>query len=108
MDKETHTALLKTSRLVNEKLKDPNLTAEEREEMQVKSSAIAGQLLSTWFPVPTANRVLMLCYFIIGCLGFVTAYGWLKYSFLLVLCCSPKLIGIISFLIGAMSRGKQK
>jgi len=51
----------------------------------------AGKALSTWLPVDNISRIFMLCFFLIGFLGFFTSYEWLVWSFLITGFFSPRL-----------------
>ena len=66
----------------------------------------AGKALSTWLPVDTVSRIFMLCFFLIGFLGFFTSYEWLVWSFLIAGIFSPRLLGEITLKLGQMNRNK--
>ena len=104
MDKKAQELTKETLSQVNKKLQDPNLTDEQREELQLHASALAGQLLSTWLPVDNIRRIFMLCFFLIGFLGFFTSYEWLVWSFLIAGIFSPRLIGEIALKLGQINR----
>ena len=48
--------------------------------------------LSTWLPKDNIERILILCFFLIGFLGFFTPYEWLGFSFVITGFFSPRLM----------------
>jgi len=62
------------------------------EELTVEQAAEAGKALSTWLPVDNVSRIFMLCFFLIGFLGFFTSYEWLGFSFVITGFFSPRLM----------------
>ena len=76
------------------------------EELTVEQAAEAGKALSTWLPVDNVSRIFMLCFFLIGFLGFFTSYEWLVWSFLIAGIFSPRLMGEITLKLGQMNRNK--
>ena len=73
------------------------------EELTVEQAAEA---LSTWLPVDNVSRIFMLCFFLIGFLGFFTSYEWLVWSFLIAGIFSPRLMGEITLKLGQMNKHK--
>ena len=51
----------------------------------------AEKTLSTWLPKDNIERILMLCFFLVGLCSFFTPYEWLFFSFLITSFFSPRL-----------------
>jgi hypothetical protein len=83
---------------------EEELTVEQAE--QAGKAGKAGKALSTWLPVDNVSRIFMLCFFLIGFLGFFTSYEWLVWSFLIAGIFSPRLMGEITLKLGQMNKHK--
>ena len=85
-------------------LRAEKLSPEERSQLELQAAALSGSLLSTWFPVPWANRLVMALVFLLG--AWQAAIG--NTAFLLVWLFlplfSPRIMGEVWFALGRISR----
>ncbi|MDD5396519.1 MAG: hypothetical protein PHW24_00475 [Candidatus Moranbacteria bacterium] len=104
MNKNQHDQLKTTFLKIDEALKnkDLNLTDQEKAKFEQLKSQLAGAILSSWLPVDSSRKVMMLVLFLIG------LYGIIKINILFVLVWlflaffSPRLVGEITIFFGKL------
>ena len=108
MSKKERDELLKLVDNFDYILNDDDSSAEEKEEAKYHKIRISGLLLSPLFPIGIIRNILMMGFFVIGFLAFLTPYEWLFWSFFIALAFSPRIVGEITHglgkIIGAISR----
>lgn len=83
-------------------LNDEISSAEEKQVAEDQIIKLSGILLSPLFPAGILRIVLMLSFFALGFLAFLTPYEWLFWSFFIALAFSPRIVGEMAFLRGRM------
>ena len=105
MDKETYGSAKKTLEEINEHLKSDDLTVEQREELEVHSAKLSGVLLSIWFPMGIARKLIMVVIFLVGIYGLVIGNHYFLFSWIILPMFSPRLMGEVSYFMGRISAG---
>jgi len=84
-------------------LKDPNLTPENRAELEKHAASLSGTLMHSWLPVGIGRRLIMLALLLSGCFGLVVGEPmWLlAWGFLIIF--SPRAIGELSYFVGKIA-----
>ena len=78
------------------------------QEIENLEAAVAGHLLSPWFPYGIWRKVAMIFFFTLGLMAFITPFQWLLWSSLFSLCFSPRLMGEAAVLAGRFSAGRNQ
>jgi len=78
---------------INEVLREGHLTAEERANLEARSVALTGQLVSPWLPVTLEGRVIALCLVLIGGYGVWAESLLLMMAWPSMVLVSPRLVG---------------
>ena len=89
-------------------MNDTNSNAEEKETAEVQLASISGALLSPIFPAGITRKVLMIGFFALGFLAFLTPYEWLFWFFFIALLFSPRIVGELAHLMGRVWGGNKK
>ena len=89
---------------VHEKLKERDLSPEERQRYEQMAARYAGILLSPWFPVDWVRRGIMIAMAIIGFLGLIFANYNLMLIWLLLPSFSPRIVGEVAYALGKIGR----
>ena len=87
---------------LNQKLLNcEDASAEDKQRAEDQIVIISGMLLSPLFPTGLARNVLMIGFFVLGVLAFITPYEWLFWSFFIGLAFSPRITGELARRFGA-------
>ena len=86
-------------------LNDENSSEEEKQDAALRRACVAGALLSPLFPPGIIRITLMIGFFAVGFLSFLTSYKWLFLSFFLSFSFSPRIVGEMARVVGAFNRG---
>jgi hypothetical protein len=86
-------------------LKEGNLTAEDRQKLEMLQMQLAGALLSVWLPFDWGRRSIMIVLFLVGAYGLVggNVYFLIAWAFLLLF--SPRVVGELAFAFGRFMAG---
>ena len=76
-------------------LNNENSSVEAKEMAEYRKAEISGLLLSPLLPIGIVRNILMMGFFAIGVLAFLTPYEWLFWSFFVALAFSPRIMGEI-------------
>ena len=99
-EKETLDACLALhQKLLNEE----GISAEDKRRSEEQVAMITGTLLSPLLPIGLVRKVLMIGFFTLGVLAFITPYEWLFWSFLIGLTFSPRIVGELAIRLGQWS-----
>lgn len=85
--KQTYDAIIAT---LNDQ--ESNLTKDEREDLEAKSTEIAEILKNSWFPQDWVRRIIMLVIFNVGLLGLLQGNYYLLLLWLLLPIFSPRVL----------------
>lgn len=88
-------------------LNDENSSTEDKQTAELQIAKFAGVLASPLFPTGIIRNVLMIVFFALGILAFLTPYEWLLWSFFIALAFSPRIVGELSFRYGRMVGGRR-
>ncbi|MDD5007222.1 MAG: hypothetical protein PHC68_02330 [Syntrophorhabdaceae bacterium] len=92
---------------VEEKLKDENLTSEERQGYERLAAKYAGILFSTWFPVDWGRRLIMVFIFlIVGLYGILWGHTAALWLWLSILIFSPRVVGEVLAVLGRINSNR--
>lgn len=100
MDKDQYIQIKKTSELVKNALENDNLSAEERQKLEISLAQMSGYLCSPWLPVGVGRKSIMVALLIIGFYGFLIGKPIIAVCWLLIPLFSPRLVGETLRLIG--------
>jgi len=109
MNKDEQQQLKDTLAVFTESLKDETLSEEQRNELETHAAALSGRLLSTWLPVGWGRRLIMIAIVALGLYSaimlenFQPFLWWLALPFF-----SPRIMGMVSYFIGALTGGKKQ
>ena len=95
--------LNKTSKEIALRLRDTTLPEGERAKLEALQGAVAGALLSTWFPSGIGKRLIMVFIALSGAYGLIAETSVLYVSWLLPFF-SPRIVGTAAYLMGLLSR----
>jgi len=95
----------KQSSEITKLLKEENLTAEDRQKLEMLQTQLSGALLSTWLPFGWGRRSIMIVLLLVGAYGLVEGNGYFLISWSLLLLFSPRVVGEFSFTFGRFLAG---
>ena len=78
-------------------LNDINSSTEEKQAAEYQIVSLSGILLSPLFPTGIFRNILMISFFALGFLAFLTPYEWLFWSFFIALAFSPRIVGELAY-----------
>lgn len=105
MKKETHRELKNSYESILKLLKDPNLSKEEREKLEILRSKIAGTLLSSWLPFGFLRKALMFVVAVVVIFFFVNQnYTSAIIGAFILFIFSPRIVGEVAHFIGFLFR----
>ena len=84
-----------------------NSSVEEKQEAKHQINKLSEVLLSPLFPEGIIRNVLMIGFFALGFLAFLTPHEWLFWSFFIALVFSPRIVGELAFRYGRMVAGRR-
>ena|ERR1035437_145138 len=107
MEKEQNDELKKSFDGISKVLEDKNLSDEERKKFETLKTQLAGALLSSWLPVGWGRKFVMFIVTLIVVYFFIqSAYVAMVITLIILCMFSPRIVGEISVLIGAVKRNK--
>lgn len=86
-------------------LKEGNLTAEDRQKLEILQTQLSGALLSTWLPFGWGRRSIMIVLLLVGVFGLVEGKGYFLIAGLFLLLFSPRVVGELTFAFGRFMAG---
>ena len=106
MKREEHERAKEALAAIHHSLETEPLTKQQREQLEYHAAALSGSLFSTWLPVSTPRRLIMLG---IIALGLQQAWWYSNYQpllwWLLLPAFSPRIVGETDYALGRFSRG---
>ena len=109
MHKDEQQQLRDTLAGVTEALKDETLSEEQRNELETHAAALSGSLLSTWLPVGWGRRLIMIAIVALGLYYAIMEENFEPLLWWLVLpIFSPRIGGMVSYFIGALTGGNKQ
>jgi len=104
MTREEHNALRATLTLLKLKLKDPSLSPARRHELEVLAASTAGALASTWLPMGTGRRIIMVAIAAMGLWGLFQENHALMWIWVALPLFSPRCMGELALFMGSLNR----
>jgi hypothetical protein len=104
MDSEQYRQIKKASEIVKNSLENDNLSAEERQKLEISQAQMSGYLFSPWLPVGTGRKAIMLALIIIGVYGLMIDKPLIALTWLMVPLFSPRLVGETLRFIGSLKK----
>lgn len=86
-------------------LKEGNLTAEDRQKLEMLQTQLAGTLLSTWLPFGWGRRSIMIVLFLVGAYGLMEGDSYFLVAWAFLLLFSPRVVGESTFAFGRFMAG---
>ena len=105
MTREEFEEAKKQSAEIAKLLKEGNLTAEDRQKLEVLQIQLAGALLSPWLPFGWGRRSIMIVLFLVGANGLIQGNGYFLFAWLFLLFFSPRFVGEFAYALGRFMAG---
>ena len=90
---------------VQAELQRPDLTPEQRNELQVHAASLAGALSSPWLPMGWTRKLLMLAIAGVGLEQAAVGNYWALWLWALLPVFSPRIVGEMAAFAGSFARG---
>lgn len=91
--------------VINAELKNSELTAMQREKLEIQRAQLSGVLLSPWLPFSWWRRLVMFVLFLLGTLWPLGVSPIWLVAWFLILPFSPRIIGETAFALGRFATG---
>jgi hypothetical protein len=89
---------------VQVELQRPDLTPEQRSELQVHAAALAGGLMSPWLPIGWTRKLLMLAIAGVGLEQAAIGNYWALWLWAFLPMFSPRIVGEMAAFLGRPAR----